>query len=481
MLCRVEDRFNIHLHPPTVVFLYLTTRNYVLASKYPHFTLLGQSLGSLVLAYDAFSLLVPDIFIDTMGYAFALALVKLLFPDVPTAAYVHYPTISTDMLGSLDDDAQAGRGVNAGLGRGWKGKLKRHYWHFFARLYSWVGGEVDVVMTNSSWTQNHIRQLWGASRRRRKRADNDIAVVFPPVAVEELEREIDVGEESEKSRHPHLLYIAQFRPEKNHQLVLTAFARFLHSQQHPSTSSSTPSTTTTTTTPGPADPPKLILIGSVRDSDDATRVYKLRLLAHELKIKESVTFVCDASWPQILSHLRTASVGVNAMWNEHFGIGVVEYQAAGLLAVVHDSGGPRGDIVVDVDGDGSVNDDIAGRADAGADNDGGGGRGGGGGGGGGTGPTGFRATDAASFALAFSQALALPPQDRLAMRRRARVSAKRFGEAVFARRWVGQMERLVELRRSWETGRRTGVNVGVGGGGGPDRDGGGGQITGRHD
>ena len=38
------------------------------------------------------------------------------------------------------------------------------------------------------------------------------------------------------------------------------------------------------------------------------------------------------------------------MWNEHFGIGVVEYQAAGLICVVNDSGGPKADIVVDYDG-----------------------------------------------------------------------------------------------------------------------------------
>lgn len=107
ILKRVKDRFNIHLHPPTIHFLYLTTRSWVLASTWPRFTLLGQSLGSLVLAYDAFALLVPDIFIDTMGYAFALALSSLFFPDVPTGAYVHYPTISTDMLSLCRPEAKA--------------------------------------------------------------------------------------------------------------------------------------------------------------------------------------------------------------------------------------------------------------------------------------------------------------------------------------------------------------------------------------
>ena len=100
------------------------------------------------------------------------------------------------------------------------------------------------------------------------------------------------------------------------------------------------------------------MIGSVRDSEDATRVYELRLLAHELDIKDDVDFICDAPWPDILKWLARSSVGVNGMWNEHFGIGVVEYQAAGLISVVNDSGGPKQDIVVDVDGLPTGNEDF---------------------------------------------------------------------------------------------------------------------------
>ena len=124
----LQTRFNIRLHPPTVVFLYLSTREYVLSSTYPRFTLLGQSLGSLVLGYDAFRLLVPDIFIDTMGYSFTVCLSHYLFPSVPTGAYVHYPTISTDMLDSLYDESGQ-KGVNAGAGmHGWRGRAKWYYW-----------------------------------------------------------------------------------------------------------------------------------------------------------------------------------------------------------------------------------------------------------------------------------------------------------------------------------------------------------------
>ncbi|KAL8739662.1 MAG: hypothetical protein Q9190_007560 [Brigantiaea leucoxantha] len=401
VLTVISNRFNIHLHPPTIVFLYLSTRHYVLSSTYPYFTLLGQSLGSLILAYDAFSLLIPDVFIDTMGYAFTLAFSKFVFPHVPTAAYVHYPTISTDMLGSLNAEAGEGKGLNAGAGRGLKGSVKRRYWHLFAWLYSRVGRDVDVVMTNSSWTQGHIQSLWGPQRTKKK--SSPVEVVFPPVAVEELQGEIELSEASEKKREKVLLCIAQFRPEKNHSILLRAFARMRRSA------------------PESLQSAKLVLIGSVRDSDDATRVYDLRLLAHELKIKEHVEFITDASWPYILECLRTSWVGINGMWNEHFGIGVVEYQAAGLISVVNDSGGPKMDIVIDCDGKG---------------------------------PTGFHASTEEEYAARFAEALSMSPEDTLAMRKRARISAGRFTESEFAKRWVGQMGKLIGLAAGAGVGRK---------------------------
>jgi len=280
------------------------------------------------MAWDAFSLLTPDIFVDTMGYAFALGFSKILFRDIPTGAYVHYPTISTDMLGSLDSTS-TDQGMHTGRGVGAAGQAKKIYWQLFAKLYSFIGASIDVVMTNSTWTNNHITSLWGSWRR--EVGKRQVVTVYPPVAVEEVEEAVEVSEKSEKQRQKALLYIAQFRPEKNHQLILRSFAEFL--QKSPT-----------------ADGAKLVLIGSIRDDHDAKRVYQLRLLANELKIKDRVEFYLDASWPEILDWLRKASVGVNGMWNEHFGIGVVEYQAAGLIAIVHNSAGPKMDIVIDIDG-----------------------------------------------------------------------------------------------------------------------------------
>ncbi|KAK0613750.1 hypothetical protein B0T14DRAFT_284298 [Immersiella caudata] len=393
ILYRVETRFNIHLHPPTVTFLYLSTRRWVLASTWPRFTLLGQSLGSIIMAWDAFSLLVPDIFVDTMGYAFALGLSKALFRDVPTGAYVHYPTISTDMLESLDPNSAVGsQGVNAGQGTGARGSAKKVYWKNFAKIYSFMGASADVVMTNSTWTQGHIQRLWGLLREKSHKS-NPIAVVYPPVAVRELEQAVEVSAASELKREKVILYIAQFRPEKNHQLIVQAFAEFVNS--------GSPA----------AEGAQLVLLGSVRDGQDSKRVYRLRLLVNELHIRDRVKFHLDATWPEILDWLRKASVGVNGMWNEHFGIGVVEYQAAGLISVVHDSGGPKLDIVVPVDGE----------------------------------PTGFHATTSEEFAAGFEKALSIA--NPLRVRQRARESAKRFTEEEFAKRWTLQMEKLVAMGR----------------------------------
>ena len=330
-----QKNFNVRLSRPRIVFQILSSRDWLLASRYPHFTLLGQSLGSLRVAYDALSEFVPDVFIDTMGYSFVTALAAFLVPTLSIGAYVHYPTISIDMLGSLD--VESDKGLNAGTGKGLKGSLKRIYWHIFARLYGWTGRIPDIVMTNSSWTQGHIESLWGPGRSANKKT-LAIEVVFPPVSVEEIEAAIDVSETSEAKREDIIIYIAQFRAEKNHELVIEAFSEFIKDAGN---DSGRPASTAT-----------LVLLGSVRDDDDGDMksLEHLRALVEELHISSRVNFVCNAPWNQMLDWLSKSSIGVNGMWNEHFGIGVVEYQAAGLICVVNDSGGPKRDIVVDFDG-----------------------------------------------------------------------------------------------------------------------------------
>lgn len=89
-------RFNIVL-PRPIQFVFLRHRLLVEPGLFPHFTLLGQSVGSIFLGWEALTEFVPDLYIDSMGYAFTLPLFRFL-GGCSVGSYVHYPTISTDML-----------------------------------------------------------------------------------------------------------------------------------------------------------------------------------------------------------------------------------------------------------------------------------------------------------------------------------------------------------------------------------------------
>jgi len=94
-------RFNVAL-PGTVEFVYLAHRMLVEPGLFPHFTLLGQSVGSVFLGWDALVQCVPDLYVDSTGYAFTLPIFRYL-GGCSVASYVHYPTITTDMLSVVSE------------------------------------------------------------------------------------------------------------------------------------------------------------------------------------------------------------------------------------------------------------------------------------------------------------------------------------------------------------------------------------------
>jgi len=122
-------------------------------------------------------------------------------------------------------------------------------------------------------------------------------------------------------REPVILSVGQFRPEKDHPLQIRAFARFLNSS-----SSSTGKKGHTTN-----KDIKLVLLGSCRGAEDERRVEVLRALAAEAGVGGQVEFVVGAPFPELKRWLGRASVGVHTMWNEHFGIVLVEYLAAAVV------------------------------------------------------------------------------------------------------------------------------------------------------
>jgi alpha-1,2-mannosyltransferase len=90
----------------------------------------------------------------------------------------------------------------------------------------------------------------------------------------------------------------------------------------------------------------LVLIGSCRGAGKKQRVDKLRELARELDVEDCVKFVLNQPYSVVKDYLQRVSVGIHTMWYEHFGIGVVEMMAVGLVTVAHNSGGLKSDIIL---------------------------------------------------------------------------------------------------------------------------------------
>lgn len=122
--------------------------------------------------------------------------------------------------------------------------------------------------------------------------------------------------------------MGQFRPEKNHELQLETFALLL--SRHSTEANLL-----------------LILIGGCRGWEDLERVERLKALSQHLGIADRVQWEVDVGHDRKEALLASGLIGLHTMVEEHFGIGIVEGMAAGLLTVAHASGGPKADIITD--------------------------------------------------------------------------------------------------------------------------------------
>lgn len=137
ILKKAQNRFNVKIQEKDVEFVYLRRRYWVVAERYPYFTMLGQSLGSVVLGLEAAFRYPPDVFIDTMGYAFTFPIFKYLV-GASVGAYVHYPTISTDMLRRVRTRAKSHNNNKFVASNPFLTSIKLFYYQAFA----WVSGVV---------------------------------------------------------------------------------------------------------------------------------------------------------------------------------------------------------------------------------------------------------------------------------------------------------------------------------------------------
>jgi len=251
--------------------------------------MLGQSWGAFLLALECVLHVTPDVWIDTTGWAATFIVAKLL-AGCRTAAYVHYPTITRvsggamacaglrydlhwtlhphvmplrvrlaqDMIGQVAERRPTYNNAASVSRSALATHVKLAYYRLFAWLYGCMGGLVDLVMVNGSWTKAHIESLWGLPVPVTLRRGSDGASTVVPLDDEVAYRPVmgvlrslvrATGWQSHTSRPAaRLVYppcnttalaalplggrerlvisVAQFRPEKDHALQLRAFAAF---------------------------------------------------------------------------------------------------------------------------------------------------------------------------------------------------------------------------------------------------------------
>lgn len=319
---QASSRFNLKVQPSFHV-VPLKSRNQLLPASYPRFTMVRQAAASVCVAAQGLRIIVPSVWIDTTGWAFPYPLVRMTGASV--AAYVHYPTISTDMLSRVRDRAATFNNNTDVASSAAKSGLKLFYYQCMALLYGAVGGCANVAMVNSSWTRRHISQLWW--RRARPH------LVYPPADTAALQAlPLD-----RRLKRVYVISVAQFRPEKDHQLQLRAFAAARARAERLGDSSVADAILSA----------RLQLVGGCRGIEDEARLEELRQLAKELNLSdEIVEFRVNVPFEELHELLGDAVAGLHSMIDEHFGISVVEYMAAGAVPIAHNSGGPREDIVL---------------------------------------------------------------------------------------------------------------------------------------
>ncbi|CAO2838368.1 unnamed protein product [Amaranthus hypochondriacus] len=364
LMSRATDRFGIHLaFPPKVV--HLNRRKWIEDTTYPRFTMIGQSLGSVFLSWEALCKLTPLYYFDTSGYAFTYPLARLFGCYV--ISYTHYPTISSDMVFRVRDRSTLYNNDDLIARSVWLSRCKIIYYSIFSWLYGFVGSFAHIVMVNSSWTRSHIVNLWRIPDRTKR--------VYPPCDTSSLQAlPLD-----RPTNVPTIISVAQFRPEKAHPLQLQAFAKAISKIG-----------------PGLCRP-KLQLVGSCRNKADENRLQKLKELAVELKVEKDVEFHKNIMYRDLVKLLGAAVAGIHTMTDEHFGISVVEFMAAGAIPIAHNSAGPKMDIVLEEDGQ----------------------------------RTGFLAQTEEEYSEAIIEVLTMPETKRLEMAAAARKRAGRFSEQKF--------------------------------------------------
>ena len=162
-----------------------------------------------------------------------------------------------------------------------------------------------LILTNSKFSQRAIRKYTG----------RDALVVYPPVDVETF-----AYAAKSDSRENLVISCGRYSPEKNYEFILQVAEKLRNK------------------------PIRFIIVGA--SSGKISRGYYEKLeRIRRVRNLENVEMLRNVDRSKLLALYGKAKIYFHAMRYEHFGISIVEAMAAGLVPVVHRSGGPWEDIL----------------------------------------------------------------------------------------------------------------------------------------
>ena len=181
----------------------------------------------------------------------------------------------------------------------------RLYFYPYEKMQGYLAKKMKwrILLTNSEFSREAIRKYIHA----------DAIVVHPPVEISEF---LKASENME--RDDRVVSCGRYTPEKNYEFVLRVAEHLPHIE--------------------------FTIIGASSGKVSNAYYRKLARIVEEKKLR-NVKLLRDVPRSEQLEIYSRSKVFLHAMIGEHFGIAVVEGMAAGLVPIVHRSGGPWFDIV----------------------------------------------------------------------------------------------------------------------------------------
>jgi glycosyltransferase involved in cell wall biosynthesis len=198
-------------------------------------------------------------------------------------SYVHFPDYYVSMLERI-------RASN----------IWRFYYAPYIHRVKRIQKELSnrIVMTNSHYTADLIRSIWGFSP----------VLLYPPVHVDQL-----AELKGDDRRKNNVVTVSLFSPEKRLELIPRVAEKVA------------------------AD---FKIIGFL-EKQHRRNFENLNKLTESLHVEGRVKLLANATHETKFAALRNAKVYLHAMHNEQFGIAIAEAMSCGCIPVVHDSGGPK--------------------------------------------------------------------------------------------------------------------------------------------